>query len=118
MAHRLLIIALAVLALLAAGCGDSGSRSSAPTAPPAGSGGVKSDGEAVFADAGCAACHKLAAAGAEGASGPNLDVRRPNVDEVKSKVKGGGGGMPSYSGRLTDAQIQAVADYVAQNAGR
>jgi mono/diheme cytochrome c family protein len=33
-------------------------------------------------------------------------------------VINGGGGMPAFKGRLTDAQIKLVAQYVAQNAGK
>jgi mono/diheme cytochrome c family protein len=32
-------------------------------------------------------------------------------------VRSGSGTMPSFEGRLSDAEIQAVARYVADNAG-
>jgi mono/diheme cytochrome c family protein len=37
---------------------------------------------------------------------------------VKSKVESGGGGMPSFGGRLTPDEIDAIAAYVASVAGK
>jgi mono/diheme cytochrome c family protein len=75
-------------------------------------------GEAVFASAGCASCHTLAAAGASGAVGPNLDERRPDAAAVEAIVTAGGGTMPSFQDRLSAEEIKAVAEYVAGSAGR
>jgi mono/diheme cytochrome c family protein len=36
---------------------------------------------------------------------------------VAARVSNGKGGMPSFSGQLTAAQIKAVAQYVASAAG-
>jgi mono/diheme cytochrome c family protein len=36
---------------------------------------------------------------------------------VEQQVRNGGGGMPAFEGKLSDAQISAVASYVAGNAG-
>jgi mono/diheme cytochrome c family protein len=74
-------------------------------------------GETVFASAGCGGCHTLAAANASGSIGPNLDDLKPSADTVKAKVAAGGAGMPSFSGQLSEAEIAAVADYVASSAG-
>ena len=68
-------------------------------------------------DATCAGCHTLAAAGASGAVGPNLDERKPDAATVTAIVTSGRGSMPSFSGQLSEAEIAAVADYVAANAG-
>jgi cbb3-type cytochrome c oxidase subunit III len=76
------------------------------------------DGETIFAEAGCASCHTLAAAGATGTIGPSLDETQPDEALAVDRVTNGQGGMPSFRGRLTEEQIQAVAEYVAQNAGR
>jgi mono/diheme cytochrome c family protein len=76
------------------------------------------DGAEVFASAGCGGCHTLAAAGTTGNVGPNLDDLQPDAPTVRSQVENGGGGMPSFSGELSPAEIDAVARYVAQNAGR
>ena len=75
-------------------------------------------GAAVFKSAGCGSCHTLNAAGANGQIGPNLDDARPGFETVRSKVESGGGGMPSFAGQLSAAQMRDVAAFVAQNAGR
>ena len=82
---------------------------------PAG-GAAATEGKAVF-EANCAACHTLAAAGASGTVGPNLDQLKPAKDRVASQVEHGGAVMPAFGGRLTKAQIDAVAGYVSSVAG-
>ena len=66
----------------------------------------------------CGSCHRLGAAGTSGSVGPNLDQLKPDAATVEQQVRNGGGGMPSFEGRLSSAQIAAVANYVAQNAGK
>jgi cbb3-type cytochrome c oxidase subunit III len=83
-------------------------------APPGGG----TDGKTVFATAGCTGCHTLAAAGSTGTVGPNLDQARPSKALVIDRVTNGQGGMPSFKGQLSEAQIEAVADYVSSNAGK
>jgi len=75
-------------------------------------------GKTVFGNAGCGSCHTLAAARASGQIGPNLDSLRPDFETVRKKVESGGGGMPSFGDRLTEAQIRDVAAFVAGSAGR
>jgi mono/diheme cytochrome c family protein len=99
-----------VLTVFAAGCGGS-SSSDEPT--PAAAGG----GEQLFSD-NCASCHTLAAAGASGKVGPDLDQLQPGPDLVTKQVNSGGGAMPSFKGKLTDDQIKQIADYVSANAGK
>jgi outer membrane protein assembly factor BamB len=65
----------------------------------------------------CASCHTLAAAHANGTVGPNLDQLRPSKSVVAHQVTNGGGGMPAFGGRLSKAQIAAIATYVATSAG-
>ena len=77
----------------------------------------RSSGSVVFASAGCGNCHTLKAAGASGALGPNLDQLQPTAAAVSHRVRTGGGGMPSFTGQLSDAQITAVATYVSTVAG-
>jgi cbb3-type cytochrome c oxidase subunit III len=84
-----------------------------PTPPGGGT-----DGKAIFASAGCSGCHTLAAAGANGTVGPNLDDAKPSKELAIDRVTNGRGGMPSFKGQLSDAQIEAVATYVAENAGK
>lgn len=76
------------------------------------------DGAAIFKGAGCAGCHTLAAAGATGTTGPNLDQLKPSTSVVAHQVMVGGGLMPAFKGKLTPAQIQAVAKYVSSSAGK
>ena len=77
------------------------------------------DGAAIFKGApGCAGCHTLAAAGATGTTGPNLDQLKPSTAVVAHQVMVGGGSMPAFQGKLSPAQIQAVAKYVSSSAGK
>jgi mono/diheme cytochrome c family protein len=78
------------------------------------------DGRVVFRTAGCAGCHTFAAAGAHGLIGPNLDTDtpRPNRSAVLLRLTYGAGGMPSFRDRLNRSEMEAVADFVARNAGK
>jgi mono/diheme cytochrome c family protein len=88
-------------------------------------------GEQIFTAAGCAGCHQLAKAGATGNIGPSLDqlaaaagkrepgksadqyVRESLVDPDAYTVSGFGKGvMPSYEGKLSDKQIDALVKYL------
>jgi cbb3-type cytochrome c oxidase subunit III len=75
------------------------------------------DGKSIFT-ANCASCHTLKAAGATGTVGPNLDQLKPSEPIVQHQVEVGGGVMPAFKGTLTQAQIDAVAKYVADSAGK
>lgn len=75
-------------------------------------------GKEVFLDvAACGSCHTLADAGTTGAVGPNLDAASPSYDKVVERVTNGLGGMPSFSDKLSEQQIQDVAAYVSSTAG-
>jgi mono/diheme cytochrome c family protein len=76
------------------------------------------DGTAIFKGAGCAGCHTLSAAGASGTTGPNLDQLKPAFPIVVTQVTNGGAVMPAFKGKLSPAQIQAVAKYVSSSAGK
>lgn len=97
--RRLVLLPLLVTTALAAGCGGAGKG-------PAGQ----------FASLGCGSCHTLKAAGSHGSVGPNLDDLKPSVSDVEQQLRNGGGGMPSFSGRLSTAQIHALAVYVSRSA--
>lgn len=100
-----MILALTLLALAGCGGGDSGDSSNGA-------------GSTVFADAGCGSCHTFEAAGSSGTVGPNLDELKPSFEQVQTKVRSGGGGMPSFEGQLSDQQIKDVAAFVSgQNSG-
>ena len=66
----------------------------------------------------CAACHTLKDAGSQGEIGPGLDEIKPDAQRVATAMRNGIGAMPSFQGKLSDAEIQAVATYVAAVAGR
>jgi cytochrome c6 len=129
-----LTLALVVLALGACG-GDDDDEGAATTAGGAatapetaggdtaggdttgGDTGGAVSGEEVFASAGCGNCHTLEAAGSTGSVGPNLDDLQPDTEQVAEQVRNGGGGMPAFEGELSDAEIEAVAEYVSSSAG-
>lgn len=100
-----------LLALLVA-CGD-GNRGSEELA-------TLSLGRSVFtelAEPTCASCHSLQDAGASGPIGPDLNGMKPDIERVMLAVTHGVGVMPAQKDRLTEAQIRAVAYYVARVAG-
>jgi mono/diheme cytochrome c family protein len=105
------LVVAAVLLAFVAGCGGSDEGDS--SAPPA----TASGGEQLFKD-NCSSCHTLAAAGASGKVGPDLDQLRPGPELVTTQVNNGGGAMPAFKGKLTDDQIKQIADYVSSNAGK
>jgi len=80
-------------------------------------GNVGTNGAAIF-KANCSSCHTLAAAGATGTVGPNLDQLKPAMAIVVHQVTNGGTIMPAFKGKLSAAQIQAVAKYVSSSAGK
>jgi mono/diheme cytochrome c family protein len=65
--------------------------------------------------ANCAACHTFSAAGSSGTIGPNLDQSAANLARIEQQIRRGGGGMPPFEGTLSDAQIKALAKWVADN---
>jgi len=101
--------AVDVAAFVAAASGQGGSA-----APPSQLG---TDGKTIF-QAECSSCHTLAAAKATGTIGPNLDQLKPAEARVKHQVEVGGSVMPAFKGKLNDAQIAAVAKFVASSAGK
>jgi mono/diheme cytochrome c family protein len=92
-------------------------------------------GEQIFTAAGCAGCHTFAPAGSNATIGPSLDElasaagdREPGTsaeDYITESlttpdaflVEGFGNAMPSYEGRLTDRQVQALIDYLLEQNG-
>ncbi len=107
MKSRLVLVAVG-LALLA-GCGGDDAQAPAPSS--------SGDPQELFTQ-NCGTCHTLAAAKTSGKVGPNLDQLRPGPDLVKTQVTNGGGGMPAFKSTLSQDQIQALANYVADNAGK
>jgi cytochrome c2 len=92
-------------------------------------------GEQIFTAAGCAGCHQFAPAGSTGNIGPTLDdlasaagdrepgksaeeyVQESLTDPGAFLAEGFGDAMPSFEGRLTDEQIQALVDYLLEQGG-
>jgi len=133
--RRLTLVALAALAAaLLAGCGAEGTVSpmpqtvvgnlpkptQKPITPAFKLTGDPTAGKAVFVKAGCGSCHTLAAAHSTGTVGPNLDQIKPplTMAKVAHQVTVGGGLMPSFKGKLSPAQIEAVAKYVSSSVGK
>ena len=117
---------LIVLALSVAACGSdddgssSSSSSSAATQSTSTGGGTENasaEGKTVFTS-NCKGCHTLNDAGATGSVGPNLDDLKPDKATVQRQVENGGGPMPAFKGKLSAAQIDAVATYVSTVAGQ
>ena len=102
-----------VAAYVASVAGTGSSTSANPAS-------LGTNGEAIFKGSGCAGCHTLAAAGATGTVGPNLDqiASTLTLAIVARQVTNGGTIMPAFKGKLTAAQIQAVAKYVSSSAGK
>ncbi len=90
-------------------------------------------GEQIYTAAGCGSCHVFGPAGTNGNVGPNLDElaqvagdREPGKDAQQYveeailnpdafTVEGFQAGvMPSYEGRLTEAQVKTLAEYLLQ----
>jgi mono/diheme cytochrome c family protein len=88
-------------------------------------------GEQIFTAGGCAGCHTLAKANATGTIGPSLDdlaaaagegggspedfVTEALLDPDADVAEGFQAGvMPSYEGRLSEEQLQAVAEYLLE----
>jgi mono/diheme cytochrome c family protein len=84
-------------------------------------------GEQIFTAGGCAGCHTFQPAGSTGNIGPDLDdlasaagdmppeeFVRQSILDPDAKVEQGfsAGVMPSFEGRLTDKQVQALVDYL------
>jgi cbb3-type cytochrome c oxidase subunit III len=75
------------------------------------------DGKTIFQTE-CSSCHTLKAAGASGTVGPNLDQLKPKEAIIVHQVTNGGAIMPAFKGKLSPAQIQAVAKFVSSSAGK
>lgn len=71
----------------------------------------------------CVQCHKLMDASPKNSAGPKLlgpdmDIKRPSRAMTIKAVTQGVGIMPAQKGILTKQQIEDVAEYLAEVAGR
>ncbi len=80
-------------------------------------GGDPAAGEEIFASAGCGNCHALEEAGTTATVGPNLDESTVDQAAAAEQITNGGGGMPAFSGQLSEEQIQDVAAFVVASQG-
>jgi mono/diheme cytochrome c family protein len=87
-------------------------------------------GEQIFTAAGCGGCHQLSSAGSSATIGPSLNelasaagdrekgksaeqyVHESIVDPEAYTVSGFGNVMPSYDGKLTEKQLDALVKYL------
>ena len=74
-------------------------------------------GAAVFMSAGCGGCHTLAAAGATGTIGPDLDTSPLTSQQIVLQVTNGGSPMPGFGNSLSPQQIANVAAYIIKSQG-
>ena len=95
--------------------GDETTTTEQTTTAAAAGGSDLAEGKRIFASAGCVACHTLKAAGATGNVGPNLDETKPSYDKVIERVTNGKPPMPSFRGKLSASEIQAVARFVSSS---
>jgi cytochrome c6 len=91
-----------------------GSGAAATSSQPAGA----AAGRTIFANSGCADCHRLGAADAHGETGPDLDRTKPDAALVRDVVTNGRGAMPAFDDELSDHQIESLADFVSTSAGK
>jgi mono/diheme cytochrome c family protein len=97
------------LTMALAGCG--GDDENGGSAAPAGGGETATaSGEELFKQR-CGSCHTLAAAGTDGAVGPDLDDLAPDAARVQQAIKTAPGVMPENLAEGEEAQ--RIAEYVA-----
>ncbi len=121
----IVVTLLALFGLAAAGWAIGGINQDEATAaflpptttPATGGGATDAAGLQVFMASGCGGCHTLAAAGATGTVGPNLDQTKPSDELVVARVTAGKGAMPAFGSQLTPDQITAVASFVSSLTG-
>jgi cytochrome c553 len=137
---RIVLAALTVLVMGAAIAGIGMGRAAAEgqAAPGAGEtaaarqriaagGATAARGRERFEDAGCDACHSIAAIGAEGKLGPRLDALDDDANDIAESITEPReeivDGFPDnlmptdYAQRMGDQDIQALAAFVAAAAG-
>jgi mono/diheme cytochrome c family protein len=73
------------------------------------------EGRHVFVSAGCGACHTVASAHTHGQVGPDFDTSEQlNRDQIRTELDYGDGVMPSFRGRLSAQERDAVIEFVFQ----
>jgi mono/diheme cytochrome c family protein len=95
----------------------AGDEEASAAARAQGGGGAEADDPQAIFTSNCAGCHTFAPANASGTVGPNLDESSLDVAAIEEQIRQGGGGMPAFEGQLTDEQITALAEYIANQGG-
>jgi len=125
MSRRTPSVALIALALAGIACGSSGVAG----APGGSEGAVRADGEQAFRDLGCSECHSDQAGAVapslrgvfggevslEGGGTETIDVdyvRESILSPGAKVVRGFPNIMPSYQGRVSQDQLEALVDYL------
>ncbi len=105
----LTLAAFLVLALaLIAGCGGEATTTTAVPSTETTTGGGPEGADLYAAD--CSSCH---GANGQGNIGPALtELTESDIPEIETKVRDGGGGMPSFADTLSEEQIASVAAFV------
>lgn len=87
--------------------GAPGTTAPSPPTPP--------DGRTLFR-ASCGGCHTLADAQTTGTIGPSLGGDDRSAERIGAQIRRGepDGSMPSFTGRLSEAEIDLIAAYVAR----
>lgn len=109
--------ALIALALMLAACGgDDGGEGGGPPPQQVVDSGSAAQGREVYAG-NCAACH---GADGGGGTGPQLagQPAYANPDAVVDQIRNGGGGMPSFSDRLSEQELADVSAFVVKELAR
>jgi cytochrome c551 len=132
-----LLLIFGALALVAAGCGGEETaplpeevEGDVPTETAAteteddgedgdtgedGGEGDEDAGEQVFASGGCGSCHTFEEAGSSGTIGPSFDETDTSFEEAVETITNGRGGMPAFSGQLSEQEIRDVAAFVSDD---
>ena len=66
----------------------------------------------------CGICYSLKAANSNGEIGPNLDLLKPQINQIILAVTNGISVMPAYEGTLTEKEIEAVAYYIYKSTNK
>jgi cytochrome c551 len=122
-AVTLVVVVLASVEIFGESHEDEGGEEAGESVPAetggggeGGGGGDAAAGEAVFTQ-NCGSCHTLEEAGTTGTTGPNLDDVTLDAGAVATQVENGGGGMPAFSGQLSEEEIANVAAFVVASEG-
>ncbi|MCD9624934.1 c-type cytochrome [Rhabdothermincola salaria] len=102
------LVLVGAVAVGLAGC-SSEDTPAAPTDP------VLLEGQQIFSSQ-CAGCHGRAGGGGFGSklSDGQVVENYPDIADQIAVIADGQGGMPGFEGRLTDAQLEAVALYTRE----